>query len=161
MFVFNDKSVFQEIRLNLSDVPHNIKDPCIRDYFSSKRSKVFLPIIYVKRDKNNSSPEEPAHDTSGASPQESDVKPPQPQSMSRRESDTQLQSLTNRESDTATAQPQSLTSKRKHQHHYDTLQDLIMYVTHVMFVLNQMCVHLAVQSTTEMCICLSVCVCAF
>ena len=116
----------------MNDVPHNIKDPFIRDYFSSKRSKVFLPIIYVKRDKDNSSPvnkEEPAHDTSGASPQESDVKPPQLQSRSRRESETQAQS---RESDTTTAQPQNLTttsSKHVPHHDYETIQDWIMYVT--------------------------------
>ena len=133
-FMFNDRSVFQETNLNLRDVPHNIKDRFIRDYFSSKRSKVFLPIIYVIRDKDNSSPvdkEELPHNTSGALPQECDVKPPQPQSMGRRGSDSQLLSSTRRESDTTTAQPQSLTtisSKHKRHHDYETLQDLIMYV---------------------------------
>ena len=119
----------------MSNVPHNIKDPFIRDYFYSKGSKVFLPIIYVKRDKDNSSAvnkEEPAHDTLGASPQESDVKLPQLQSMNRRKGETPPLSLTKRESDTTTAQPQSLTttsSKHKHHHDYEALQDLIMYVT--------------------------------
>ena len=126
-------------------MPHNIKDRFIRDYFSSKKSKVFLPITFVERDKDRSlldDKEEPAHDSSGAlpnSPQESGTKAPQPQSIARGESDTQLRSLTRGENDTTTAQPRSLAnkteipSKRKaqDQHDYELLQDLIMYVTYV------------------------------
>ena len=52
-------------------MPHhvNIKDHFIRDYFSSEKSKVFLPITFVKKDENSKCMEGPAHaDSSGFLP---------------------------------------------------------------------------------------------
>ena len=45
-------------------MPHSIKDQFIRDYFSSKSSKVFLPIYHVWKDnKHMVDKEEPTHDS--------------------------------------------------------------------------------------------------
>ena len=118
---------------------------------------MILPITFVHRDKNNSPvvcKEQPANDSSGvlpSTPQErdtvtaqsygiakgaSDTKTVQPPGVARRNSKTSLPpSMKRRGSDTATTtQPQSLTkkdemsSKRKVQHDYVPLLDLIMYV---------------------------------
>ena len=107
----------------------------MRDYFASKKSKLFLPITSVYRDKSNSSiAQKPTHDCSvdlSNSPQEGVVKHPQ-------DSDTQLQSLTRRESDTTTEVP----SKHKGHHDYETLPDF-MYVVYIIthyFVINPICI---------------------
>ena len=150
-------SLTQEKHLNLNEIPRNIKDRCIRNYFSSKKSKVFLSIIYVLRDKSSGplvGKEEPANDSSSAvqSSQEGDARPVQSQSTTKGEIDTksaqlpgmtrinsgnELSKLSIKEKDsdtTITAQPQSLTkkdevsSKRKASHGCEPVHDLIMYV---------------------------------
>ena len=133
-------------------MPHNIKDRYIRDYFSSKKSKVFLPITFVLRDTSNSNladKQESIHgnsDASPTSPHTDDIQAPQPLSMIKRENDIeaiQPQSLTQGDTDTKTPQPQSLTNrnqpptKRKVEHNYDTLQDLIMYVTDIYTIVSK------------------------
>ena len=118
---------------------------------------MFLPITFVHRDKNHNpvvGKDQPANNTSGtlqSSPQEtstvtaqshsttkgeSDPTTAQPPDMTRRnDGASQPSSMKRRDSDTAiTAQPRSLakkdemSSKRKVQHDYETLLDLVMYV---------------------------------
>ena len=52
-------------------MPHNIKDRLIRCYFSSRKSKVFLPIGFVHKDDTNSrmvDKEDTPQDSSGSLP---------------------------------------------------------------------------------------------